>query len=202
MAETLAADLGLETAVLDPIEGLGDETADEDYLSLMRANLAALQKANDCSMTDAAIAASATAASSLGGRPVLRGIDLAVHARRGRRGARRQRLGQVDAGAHAARPGPAAAARSGALRHPAATRFHDWQRVGFVPQRVTADLRRPGHGAGGGRLRPARPPAAASGRCAARDRAAVRDAHRGRRPRRPGRATASPRSPAASSSGS
>ena len=33
----LADDLGLETAVLDPIEGLTDETADEDYLSLMRA---------------------------------------------------------------------------------------------------------------------------------------------------------------------
>ncbi|WP_166392398.1 metal ABC transporter substrate-binding protein [Nocardioides ochotonae] len=44
----LAADLGLETAVLDPLEGLSDETADEDYLSLMRANLAALQEANAC----------------------------------------------------------------------------------------------------------------------------------------------------------
>ena len=34
--------------MLDPVEGLGDATADEDYLSLMRANLAALQEANDC----------------------------------------------------------------------------------------------------------------------------------------------------------
>jgi zinc transport system substrate-binding protein len=48
MAETLSADLGLDTGVLDPIEGLSDDTADEDYLSLMRANLAALQDANDC----------------------------------------------------------------------------------------------------------------------------------------------------------
>ncbi len=48
MADTLASDLGIETAVLDPIEGLSDETADEDYLSLMRENLAALQKANGC----------------------------------------------------------------------------------------------------------------------------------------------------------
>ncbi len=48
MADTLSSDLGLTTAVLDPIEGLSDATADEDYLSLMRANLAALQKANDC----------------------------------------------------------------------------------------------------------------------------------------------------------
>lgn len=48
MAQTLAAELDLETAVLDPVEGLTDETADEDYLSLMRANLTALQEANGC----------------------------------------------------------------------------------------------------------------------------------------------------------
>ncbi len=48
LAETLANDLGLETAVLDPIEGLSEETADEDYISLMRANLAALREANGC----------------------------------------------------------------------------------------------------------------------------------------------------------
>lgn len=49
MAETLAKDVGVDTAVLDPLEGLSDETEGEDYLSLMRANLQALQKANDCS---------------------------------------------------------------------------------------------------------------------------------------------------------
>ncbi|WP_416957258.1 metal ABC transporter substrate-binding protein [Nocardioides sp. T5] len=49
MAETLADDLDVETAVLDPIEGLSDDTADEDYLSLMRENLTALQQANGCS---------------------------------------------------------------------------------------------------------------------------------------------------------
>lgn len=48
MAETLSSDLGLETGVLDPIEGLGDSTKNEDYFSLMRENLAALQKANGC----------------------------------------------------------------------------------------------------------------------------------------------------------
>jgi zinc transport system substrate-binding protein len=48
VAETLAEDVGVETAVLDPVEGLADETRDEDYLSLMRANLAALEKANGC----------------------------------------------------------------------------------------------------------------------------------------------------------
>jgi zinc transport system substrate-binding protein len=48
MAQTLSSDLGLVTAVLDPIEGLTDQTAHEDYLSLMRKNLAALRKANGC----------------------------------------------------------------------------------------------------------------------------------------------------------
>jgi zinc transport system substrate-binding protein len=38
----------VKSAVLDPIEGLTDETADEDYLSLMRANLSALEEANGC----------------------------------------------------------------------------------------------------------------------------------------------------------
>jgi zinc transport system substrate-binding protein len=48
MAETLASDLDVDTAVLDPVEGLTDQTAEEDYVSLMRANLAALQEANGC----------------------------------------------------------------------------------------------------------------------------------------------------------
>jgi len=48
LADTLARDLGVETAVLDPIEGLGDATEDEDYVSLMRKNLEALRSANRC----------------------------------------------------------------------------------------------------------------------------------------------------------
>ncbi len=48
LAETLATDLGIETAVLDPIEGLTDETAGQDYLSLMHDNLSALEEANGC----------------------------------------------------------------------------------------------------------------------------------------------------------
>lgn len=47
-AETLARDAGVRTEVLDTVEGLSDETADEDYLSLMRHNLTALQAANRC----------------------------------------------------------------------------------------------------------------------------------------------------------
>jgi zinc transport system substrate-binding protein len=48
-ADSLAHDLGIRAAVLDPLEGLGDRTAGQDYLSLMRANLAALEKADQCS---------------------------------------------------------------------------------------------------------------------------------------------------------
>lgn len=48
MADSLAGDLGLKSAVLDPIEGLSDETADQDYLSLMGENLQALRSANAC----------------------------------------------------------------------------------------------------------------------------------------------------------
>lgn len=48
LAQSLAADLGVSTGVLDPIEGLTDQTSDEDYLSLMTANLRALEEANGC----------------------------------------------------------------------------------------------------------------------------------------------------------
>lgn len=48
LAGQLADDMGVETTVLDPIEGLVDSTADEDYFSLMEQNLDALKKANGC----------------------------------------------------------------------------------------------------------------------------------------------------------
>ena len=47
-ADTLAQDLGIRSAVLDPIEGLSDRTAGQDYLSLMHRNLQSLEKANGC----------------------------------------------------------------------------------------------------------------------------------------------------------
>ncbi|HSA48625.1 MAG TPA: metal ABC transporter substrate-binding protein [Yinghuangia sp.] len=47
IAETLARDTGVSTAVLDPIEGIEDE-AKADYFSVMRANLDALRKALGC----------------------------------------------------------------------------------------------------------------------------------------------------------
>ena len=48
LADTLAGELGLTTAVLDPIEGLSSSDPHADYLSLMRANLAALRTAGGC----------------------------------------------------------------------------------------------------------------------------------------------------------
>lgn len=47
MAQTLASDLGIRAAVLDPIEGVEEGSA-EDYVSLMKANLANLEDANGC----------------------------------------------------------------------------------------------------------------------------------------------------------
>ena len=49
VAETVAAEAGVQTAVLDPVEGLTDESAGEDYLEVMRANLATLQEGQSCS---------------------------------------------------------------------------------------------------------------------------------------------------------
>jgi zinc transport system substrate-binding protein len=50
VAETLAREADVDTAVLNPIEGLTDDEVDagDDYLSLMRDNLAALREALDC----------------------------------------------------------------------------------------------------------------------------------------------------------
>src|SRR5215210_5550709 len=48
LTDSLARDLGLRTAVLDPVEGLASDDADDDYLSLMRDNLTALEEANGC----------------------------------------------------------------------------------------------------------------------------------------------------------
>ncbi|MEU8763967.1 metal ABC transporter substrate-binding protein [Streptomyces sp. NPDC048659] len=44
-AKTLAADTGLKTDVLDPLEGITDKSKGADYIEVMRSNLAALQKA-------------------------------------------------------------------------------------------------------------------------------------------------------------
>ncbi len=49
LADTLAGDLGIDTEVLDPVEGLASPEDDDDYVSLMRDNLSALRKAGGCS---------------------------------------------------------------------------------------------------------------------------------------------------------
>ena len=49
IAETVARETGAKTATLDPIEGLGDDTGGETYLTLMRRNLDAIRTANGCS---------------------------------------------------------------------------------------------------------------------------------------------------------
>ncbi|MGY1607629.1 MULTISPECIES: metal ABC transporter substrate-binding protein [unclassified Geodermatophilus] len=48
VAETVAEEAGVQTAVLDPIEGLTDESAGDDYLEVMRADLATLQEGQGC----------------------------------------------------------------------------------------------------------------------------------------------------------
>ncbi|WP_369374836.1 metal ABC transporter substrate-binding protein [Promicromonospora sp. Populi] len=50
VTETLASDLGVSTAVLDPLEGLSEEAtaAGEDYVSVMQTNLAALEDGLVC----------------------------------------------------------------------------------------------------------------------------------------------------------
>lgn len=48
IAETLANESGATTAVLDPLEGLTDESAGEDYFSIMRSNLEALRTGLTC----------------------------------------------------------------------------------------------------------------------------------------------------------
>ena len=49
VARTVAAETGARTAVLDPIEGLTDESEGADYLQVMRANLANIRTGQPCS---------------------------------------------------------------------------------------------------------------------------------------------------------
>ncbi len=48
IAETVAAETGADVLVLDPVEGLSDESAGQDYLEVMRANLDTLRTGQDC----------------------------------------------------------------------------------------------------------------------------------------------------------
>lgn len=48
LANALAKDLNLKTDVLDPLEGITDQSRGTDYPSVMRSNLTALKTANGC----------------------------------------------------------------------------------------------------------------------------------------------------------
>jgi zinc transport system substrate-binding protein len=50
IAATVAREAGVQLALLDPVEGLSEEQleAGEDYLTVMRSNLAALREALGC----------------------------------------------------------------------------------------------------------------------------------------------------------
>jgi zinc transport system substrate-binding protein len=48
IAETLAAETGAKTAVLDPVEGISDESEGSDYFEVMRANLANVRDGQPC----------------------------------------------------------------------------------------------------------------------------------------------------------
>lgn len=48
VAEAIAGDLGLKVDVLDPVEGLNEQSKGNSYLSVMEANLKALTAANGC----------------------------------------------------------------------------------------------------------------------------------------------------------
>jgi len=48
VSDTLARESGARVAVLDPIEGLTDESAGDDYFEVMRANLSTLRAGQEC----------------------------------------------------------------------------------------------------------------------------------------------------------
>jgi len=48
VAETIAEETGARTAVLDPLEGLTEDSAGEDYFEVMRANAQTLHQGQDC----------------------------------------------------------------------------------------------------------------------------------------------------------
>lgn len=48
VVEVIATETGAKTAILDPIEGINNRSAAQDYLGLMRANIATLAQGQEC----------------------------------------------------------------------------------------------------------------------------------------------------------
>ena len=113
VAETLARETGVQTAVLNPIEGLTEDQIDAgaDYASVQRENLVALatraRVPGGMSTTGPAVAVD-DVVFGYGSSPVIDGLSLPRVRRRAGRDRRRQRGRQVDAAAPRARPVPTA----------------------------------------------------------------------------------------------
>jgi zinc transport system substrate-binding protein len=48
IAETVASETGTEVLLLDPLEGLTEDSPGDDYLSVMRSNLQTLREGQEC----------------------------------------------------------------------------------------------------------------------------------------------------------
>ena len=159
-----------------PGRGTGRRDATDDYLSLMRANLNELRASERLHVKPGRPTASLRRRGTdlsvdLGGRLVLRGVDLTVGcgevvAVLGTNGSGKSTLVRTIVGLLPAARGEVGCS---ARRSP---RFRAWHRIGYVPQRITAAGGVPATVQRGGRLRPAGPaalvPAAATAATAPR----------------------------------
>ena len=137
-AETLANDLGVEAAVLDPIEGLPDDELRRGLPFPHAGEPRGAPEGERLHMSPSTPVIEVTGGNlALGGRPILRTIDLSV------------RKGEVVAVLGANGSGKSTLVRalmglstwtSGEMRlfGKPLNKFREWHRVGYVPQRVTA----------------------------------------------------------------
>ena len=200
MAESLASDTGVETAVLDPLEGPGEGDDSGDYVALMQQNLAALRGQRMLNTTGPPVVEARDVTVAIGGRPVLRGNDLVVRegefvALMGANGSGKSTLVRALTGLRPLTQG--SVLLFGTPLHGLPVPAPDRLR----PAARDRDGRRAGQRARGRRLRPADPPRPAASHEPRRP-GRHRRRPRGRRARPTRPATASPRCPGASSSGS
>ena len=174
LAETLASDLGIRTAVLDPIEGLtksssgflgGLPLADAGEPGRADPGQRVPMSTPIVPVVSSVVSASAPVVSVrdagviLGGRPIVRGIDFDVTAGEvvallGANGSGKSTLVKAMVGLHPLSTG------SVTLFGEPVQRFRQWSRLGYVPQRSTLAGGVPATVAevvGGGRLSRRRP---------------------------------------------